>query len=43
MENIVFGIIKSGYEVLEKLNEIELDEDGIPIERCKIVKCGLKE
>lgn len=42
-KHVVFGIIKSGYEILERLNEIELDENGEPIERCKIVKCGLKE
>ena len=42
-KHVVFGIIKDGYEVLEKLCEIELDNTGKPYKRCKIVKCGLME
>ena len=39
---VVFGIIKGGFEVIEKINSIECREN-IPNVKCKIVKCGLTE
>ena len=40
---VVFGIISSGYEVVEKINSIETDENNKPLVKCKIVKSGLME
>jgi cyclophilin family peptidyl-prolyl cis-trans isomerase len=40
---VVFGIIKSGYEVIEELNELETNDSFKPNVKCKIVKCGLME
>ena len=40
-KHVVFGIIKSGFEVIEKLNNIETDSNDKPIKTCKIVKSGL--
>ena len=40
-KHVVFGILISGYEVLEEINNLELNENGVPLQKCKIVKCGL--
>ena len=40
---VVFGIVKSGYEIIEKLNTLETNDDHKPLTKCKIVKSGLLE
>lgn len=40
---VVFGIIRSGYEVIDELNKIETDDKYKPNIKCKIAKCGLME
>jgi len=40
---VVFGIVKTGYEVIEELNNIETNDKYKPNIKCKIVKSGLME
>jgi cyclophilin family peptidyl-prolyl cis-trans isomerase len=40
---VVFGIVSSGYEIIEKINELEVDNNNKPLIKCKIVKSGLQE
>lgn len=40
-KHVVFGILKSGFEVIEKLNGVDTDANDKPIKDCKIVDCGL--
>ena len=40
-KHVVFGILKEGFDVIEKLNNVETDENDKPKLPCKIVKSGL--
>ena len=40
-KHVVFGIVKRGFDVIEKLNNVNTDENDKPIIKCKITRCGL--
>jgi len=40
-KHVVFGIVKSGYELIERLNEMETDENDNPKVECRIMDSGL--
>lgn len=40
-KHVVFGIVKSGYELIERLNDMETDDNDNPKVECRIVDCGL--
>ena len=42
-KHVVFGIVKSGYDVIQKLNEVETGPNDRPKEECRIVNCGLTD
>lgn len=40
-KHVVFGIVKKGYDVIEKLNNVQTNNDDRPTQPCKIINCGL--
>ena len=40
-KHVVFGIIRTGFDVIEKLNNVNTDENDKPILKCKIARSGL--
>ena len=40
-KHVVFGIVKKGYEIIERLNNIQTDDDDKPLQDCRVIDCGL--
>ena len=34
-------IVKKGYDIIEKLNNIQTDENDKPLQECRVIDCGL--
>ena len=40
-KHVVFGIVKKGYEIIERLNNIQTDDEDKPLQVCRVIDCGL--
>jgi cyclophilin family peptidyl-prolyl cis-trans isomerase len=40
-KHVVFGIIKSGFDIIQKIEDLETDENDKPLKSVTIAKCGL--
>ena len=41
-KHVVFGIVLSGYDIIEQIQNVEKDENDKPIYEVKIINCGLE-
>ena len=41
-KHVVFGIILEGYDIIKKIEKLDVNNDDKPLEEVRIVKCGLE-
>jgi len=41
-KHVIFGIILEGFDIIKKIEKLEVDNNNKPLEEVRIVKCGLE-